>query len=136
MAPPLQTAVRRADEQAFARLNGANLMYVEDAARRVQAALAQHYAQARVTVRHMESLHPHDAVAQAGKLACAFHPTTVEEHRMPEKIAQEPDEDSLEEQVERERREHALIDEEKLGMDELEEERLKRERQPGAAAGR
>ena len=69
MAPPLQTAVRRADEQAFARLNGANLMYVEDAARRVQAALAQHYAQARVTVRHMESLHPHDAVAQAGKLS-------------------------------------------------------------------
>lgn len=72
MAPPLQTAVRRADEQAFARLNGAKLMYVEDAARRVQAALAalaQHYAQARVTVRHMESLHPHDAVAQAGKLA-------------------------------------------------------------------
>ena len=44
-------------------------MYVEDAARRVQAALAQLYTQARVTVRHMESLHPHDAVAQAGQLA-------------------------------------------------------------------
>ena len=69
LATPLQTAVKRADEQAFARLNGANLMYVEDAARRVQAALAQLYAQARVTVRHMESLHPHDAVAQAGQLA-------------------------------------------------------------------
>ena len=75
LATPLQTAVKRADEQAFARLNGANLMYVEDAARRVQAALAplasleSHYAQARVTVRHMESLHPHDAVAQAGQLA-------------------------------------------------------------------
>ena len=40
LATPLQTAVKRADEQAFARLNGANLMYVEDAARRVQAALA------------------------------------------------------------------------------------------------
>ncbi|MEG1327594.1 MAG: GTP cyclohydrolase I FolE2, partial [Janthinobacterium sp.] len=38
-------------------------------ARRVQAALAPYCAQARVTVRHMESLHPHDAVAQAGKLA-------------------------------------------------------------------
>jgi GTP cyclohydrolase I len=72
LATPLQTAVKRADEQAFARLNGANLMYVEDAARRVQAALAPlvpHHAQARVTVRHMESLHPHDAVAQAGQLA-------------------------------------------------------------------
>jgi GTP cyclohydrolase I len=67
LATPLQTAVKRADEQAFARLNGANLMDVEDAARRVQAALAPHYAQASVTVRHMESLHPHDAVAQAGQ---------------------------------------------------------------------
>jgi hypothetical protein len=56
----------------------------------------------------------------------------VEEDRMPEKITQEPDEGTLEEEVERERREHALIDEEKLGMDELEEERLKRERLPGA----
>lgn len=69
LATPLQTAVKRADEQAYARLNGANLMYVEDAARRVQAALALHYAQASVAVRHMESLHPHDAVAQAGGAA-------------------------------------------------------------------
>lgn len=68
LATPLQTAVKRVDEQAFARLNGANLMYVEDAARRVQAALAPRYAQAGVSVRHMESLHPHDAVAQAGQL--------------------------------------------------------------------
>jgi len=60
----------------------------------------------------------------------------VEEDRMPEKITQEPGEDSLEEELERERREHALIDEEKLGMDELEEEHLKRERQPSAPAGR
>lgn len=69
LATPLQTVVKRADEQAFARLNGANLMYVEDAARRVQAALALRYAQASVNVRHMESLHPHDAVAQAGSIA-------------------------------------------------------------------
>ncbi|MCC7702679.1 hypothetical protein IGS59_10540 [Janthinobacterium sp. GW460P] len=60
---------------------------------------------------------------------------------MPENITQDPGEDSLEEELERERREHALIDEEKLGMDELEEERLKREhlkreRQPGAPAAR
>ena len=66
LATPLQTAVKRADEQAFARLNGANLMYVEDAVRRVQAALAPRYAQASVAVRHMESLHPHDAVARTG----------------------------------------------------------------------
>ncbi|MGK5061771.1 hypothetical protein [Janthinobacterium sp. LB3P112] len=55
---------------------------------------------------------------------------------MPEKIEREVNDDSLEAEVERERREHALIDEEKLGMDELEEEHLKRERQPGTPAGR
>jgi hypothetical protein len=60
----------------------------------------------------------------------------VEEDSMPENIAQEPGEGALEEELERERRERALIDEEKLGMDELEEEHLKRQRQPGAPAGR
>lgn len=37
-------------------------MFVEDAARRIEAALSDH-RQASVHVRHMESLHPHDAVA-------------------------------------------------------------------------
>lgn len=40
LATPVQTAVKRADEQAFAWLNGQNLMYVEDAARRIQSALS------------------------------------------------------------------------------------------------
>ncbi len=62
---PLQTAVKRADEQAFAALNGQNLMYVEDAARRIETALGG-YTGANVHVRHLESLHPHDAVAWAG----------------------------------------------------------------------
>lgn len=44
---------------------------------------------------------------------------------MPEKIEQDAMDGTLEQELERERREHALIDEEKLGMDELEEERLK-----------
>lgn len=66
LATPVQAAVRRADEQAFARLNGANLMYVEDAARRLQQALGARYQDVRVQVRHLESLHPHDAVAEAG----------------------------------------------------------------------
>jgi len=61
---PLQTAVKRADEQAFAVLNGRNLMFVEDAARRIKAALADQM-QLHVRVRHFESLHPHDAVAWA-----------------------------------------------------------------------
>lgn len=61
---PVQTAVKRADEQAFAALNGENLMFVEDAARRIEAQLS-HYTQPSVHVRHLESLHPHDAVAWA-----------------------------------------------------------------------
>lgn len=66
VATPVQTAVKRVDEQAFARLNGQNLMFVEDAARRIQAAVRLSGAQPRVHVRHLESLHPHDAVAWAG----------------------------------------------------------------------
>ncbi|ORT80498.1 GTP cyclohydrolase I FolE2 [Burkholderia puraquae] len=67
LGTPVQTAVKRADEQAFAVLNGGNLMFVEDAARRVRAALDGHghHANPRVHVRHLESLHPHDAVAWA-----------------------------------------------------------------------
>lgn len=64
LGTPVQTAVKRADEQAFARLNGANLMYVEDAARKIQQALELHYPATGVSVRHLESLHPHDATAR------------------------------------------------------------------------
>ncbi|NQX93613.1 MAG: GTP cyclohydrolase I FolE2 [Erythrobacter sp.] len=59
---PVQTAVKRADEQAFAALNGQNLMFVEDAARRIKASLIE-YQNPRTYVRHIESLHAHDAVA-------------------------------------------------------------------------
>jgi GTP cyclohydrolase IB len=65
LGTPLQTAVKRADEQAFAELNGQNLMFVEDAARAIQTALDGHYDHCRVDVCHLESLHPHDAVATA-----------------------------------------------------------------------
>ncbi len=66
---PVQTAVKREDEQAFARLNGQNLMFCEDAARRMQAALDQDERVADFWVRasHYESLHPHNAVAVATK---------------------------------------------------------------------
>ncbi|MBU2874556.1 GTP cyclohydrolase FolE2 [Marinobacter salexigens] len=67
LATPVQTAVKRADEQAFARLNGQNLMYVEDAARRIQNALSTGYENLSTHVRHQESLHPHDAVASASE---------------------------------------------------------------------
>jgi len=65
LGTPLQTAVKRTDEQAFAALNGQNLMFVEDAARRIEQALRDHYRQPKIQVRHLESLHPHDAVAFA-----------------------------------------------------------------------
>ena len=61
----VQTAVRRADEQAFALANGANLMYVEDAARRLRQALEARFAACSIRVSHFESLHAHDAVATA-----------------------------------------------------------------------
>ena len=69
VATPVQAAVKRADEQEFARLNGANAMFAEDAARRLKTALAQFpgLADFRVQVSHLESLHPHDAVAVAVK---------------------------------------------------------------------
>ncbi|WP_158774218.1 GTP cyclohydrolase FolE2 [Cobetia sp. L2A1] len=65
LATPVQTAVKRADEQAFAALNGQNLMFVEDAARRIIDALSLTHVAPHVHVRHVESLHPHDAVAWA-----------------------------------------------------------------------
>jgi len=66
---PVQTAVKREDEQAFARLNGQNLMFCEDAARRMQKALGEDDQIADFWVRasHFESLHPHNAVAVATK---------------------------------------------------------------------
>ncbi|MGH8032890.1 MAG: GTP cyclohydrolase FolE2 [Luteimonas sp.] len=65
LGTPVQTAVKREDEQAFARLNADNLMFCEDAARRVAAALAAADGVARfeISVAHFESLHAHDAVA-------------------------------------------------------------------------
>ena len=65
LSTPVQAAVKREDEQEFARLNAANLMFCEDAARRVQMALEKDTTLEDfwIRVNHMESLHPHDAVA-------------------------------------------------------------------------
>jgi GTP cyclohydrolase IB len=69
LGTPVQTAVKRADEQAFALANGGNLMFCEDAARRIQKTLEADptVADFHVRVAHHESLHPHDAVAFASK---------------------------------------------------------------------
>lgn len=69
LATPVQTAVKREDEQAFAKLNAENLMFCEDAARRIRAALDadERIAGYRIRAAHHESLHPHDAVAEISK---------------------------------------------------------------------
>ncbi|MQT92224.1 GTP cyclohydrolase FolE2 [Pseudomonas helleri] len=72
LGTPVQTAVKRADEQAFAALNGQNLMFVEDAARRIRATLAD-YSNPKVHVRHLESLHPHDAAAWSATHTQGLH---------------------------------------------------------------
>ncbi|ATH79960.1 GTP cyclohydrolase I FolE2 [Ectopseudomonas mendocina] len=67
LGTPVQTAVKRADEQAFALANGQNLMFCEDAARRLHRALRQlpQASAFRVRVVHAESLHAHDAGAES-----------------------------------------------------------------------
>lgn len=66
---PVQTVVKRADEQEFALRNGQNLMFCEDAARRLYAALAarNELVDFVAEVSHLESLHPHDAVCRVSK---------------------------------------------------------------------
>ncbi|SUD47379.1 putative GTP cyclohydrolase [Pseudomonas fluorescens] len=63
----VQTAVKRADEQAFALANGQNLMFCEDAARRLNLALKRSDAVQAIQLKviHAESLHAHDAVAES-----------------------------------------------------------------------
>jgi GTP cyclohydrolase I len=63
----VQTAVKRADEQAFALANGQNLMFCEDAARRLNLALRRSpgIREFHLRVIHAESLHAHDAVAES-----------------------------------------------------------------------
>ncbi len=66
LGTPVQTAVKREDEQAFARLNAEHLMFCEDAARRVAAVLSAdpRIERYEASVAHFDSLHPHDAVAR------------------------------------------------------------------------
>ncbi|GLX87113.1 GTP cyclohydrolase FolE2 [Thalassotalea loyana] len=66
---PVQAAVKREDEQEFARLNGQNLMFCEDAARRLQHAMLQatEFDDFWLKINHLESLHAHDAVSVTTK---------------------------------------------------------------------
>lgn len=66
---PVQAAVKREDEQEFARLNGQNLMFCEDAARRLQHAFngINEFEDFWLKINHLESLHAHDAVSVTTK---------------------------------------------------------------------
>lgn len=65
LGTPVQAAVKREDEQEFALLNGQNLMFCEDAARKIKNALVgeKQIDDFRICVSHLESLHPHNAVS-------------------------------------------------------------------------
>ncbi|WP_147125498.1 GTP cyclohydrolase FolE2 [Shimia ponticola] len=60
-----QVMVKREDEQAFAELNAANPIFVEDAARSFceQLLVDNRIGDFRVVASHQESLHSHDAVS-------------------------------------------------------------------------
>jgi GTP cyclohydrolase I len=65
IATPVQTAVKRADEQAFAKLNADHLMFCEDAARKLKTSLESFnfIIDYWFKIEHQESLHAHNAVA-------------------------------------------------------------------------
>jgi GTP cyclohydrolase I len=69
LGTPVQAAVKRVDEQEFAKRNAQNLMFCEDAARRLKLLFdtKPFVEDFFVRVSHAESLHPHDAVAKVVK---------------------------------------------------------------------
>lgn len=69
LGTPVQTAVKREDEQEFARRNGQNPMFCEDAARRIKQLLKTEadMTDFLIHVEHFESLHAHNAVSMVAK---------------------------------------------------------------------
>lgn len=68
----VQVVVKRRDEQAFAELNGSNLLFSEDAVRLMYGALDEWYDSGKIydfciVTEHQESLHPWDAIAMVFK---------------------------------------------------------------------
>jgi len=68
----VQIVVKRRDEQAFAELNGSNLLFSEDVCRLMYEALDGWYDDKRIfdfsiAVSHEESLHPWNAIAVTSK---------------------------------------------------------------------
>ncbi len=66
---PVQAAVKRADEQEFARLNASNLMFCEDAGRILKTLFDadSRFSDFWAHISHEESLHPHNATSYISK---------------------------------------------------------------------
>ena len=66
---PVQTAVKKEDEGEFARLNGENLMFSEDAARKIKKLLDPKtwIEDFYIQVKHLESLHPFEVACHLTK---------------------------------------------------------------------
>ena len=80
LGTPVQTAVKREDEQEFARRNGQNPMFCEDSARRIKQLLMLEadVNDFLVHVEHFESLHAHNAVSMVVKgLSNGYRATPV-----------------------------------------------------------
>ncbi len=72
IATEVQIVVKRRDEQAFAELNGSNLLFSEDAVRMMYGALDEWCDDGKISdftisTAHEESLHPWDAIAVVWK---------------------------------------------------------------------
>lgn len=68
----VQVVVKRRDEQAFAELNGSNLLFSEDAVRLIYQALDEWYDDGKIfdftiSAAHEESLHPWNAISVVWK---------------------------------------------------------------------
>lgn len=74
----VQIVVKRRDEQAFAELNGANLLFSEDVCRIMYQGLEQWCSEGRISdfsivVEHFESLHPWSAIAVTSRYDDSTH---------------------------------------------------------------
>lgn len=67
LGTPVQTTVKKADERRFAQLNAENLMFCEDAVRKISQALKNtiEIKGFFVYCEHQESLHPHNASSRS-----------------------------------------------------------------------
>ena len=69
LGTPVQTQVKRQDEAQFARLNAKNLMFCEDAVRKIGELFKsqKNFLDYEIKVKHFESLHPFTVESRISK---------------------------------------------------------------------